>query len=97
MYGPPVCRKRKTKVTGWSAQMYPAFVEHKLLALDGMRCALVLLSNAALESMQQMQWHIRISTHKRRQPFPHSLVEETPVIQEPAVAVLALTVLNQAG
>ena len=44
MYGPPVCRKRKTKVTGWSAQMYPAFVEHKLLALDGMRCALVLLS-----------------------------------------------------
>jgi hypothetical protein len=44
MYGPPLCRKRKTKVTGWSAQMYPAFVEHKLLALDGMRCALVLLS-----------------------------------------------------
>src|SRR5882724_1817202 len=42
MYGPPLCRKRKTNVTGWSAQMYPAFVEHKLLALDGMRCALVL-------------------------------------------------------
>jgi hypothetical protein len=39
----------KTKVTGWSAQMYSAFVEHKLRALDGMRCALVLLSNAALE------------------------------------------------
>jgi hypothetical protein len=51
MYGPPLCRKRKTKVTGWSAQMYPAFVEHKLLALDGMRCALVLLSNAALEGI----------------------------------------------
>src|SRR5712691_5292369 len=49
MYGPPLCRKRKTKVTGWSAQMYSAFVEHRLLALDGMRCALVLLSNAALE------------------------------------------------
>jgi hypothetical protein len=49
MYGPPLCRKRKTKVTGWSAQIYSAFVEHKLLALDGMRCALVLLSNAALE------------------------------------------------
>ena len=31
--------------------MYPAFVEHKLLALDGMRCALVLLSNAALEGI----------------------------------------------
>ena len=51
MYGPPLCRKRKTKVTGWSAQMYPAFVKHKLLALDGMRCALVLLSNAALEGI----------------------------------------------
>src|ERR1700732_874777 len=37
MYGPPRCRRRKTKVTGWSAQMYSAFVEHKLLALDGMR------------------------------------------------------------
>jgi len=44
MYGLPLCGKRKMKVTGWSAQMYPAFVEHKLLALDGMRCALVLLS-----------------------------------------------------
>jgi hypothetical protein len=32
MYGPPLCRKRKTKVTGWSAQMYPAFAEHKLIA-----------------------------------------------------------------
>jgi hypothetical protein len=42
MYGPPLCHKRKTKVTVWSAQMYSAFVEHKLLALDGMRCALVL-------------------------------------------------------
>ena len=31
--------------------MYPAFVEGKLLALDGMRCALVLLSNAALEGI----------------------------------------------
>ena len=26
MYGPPLCRKRKMKVTGWSAQMYSAFV-----------------------------------------------------------------------
>jgi hypothetical protein len=51
MYGPPLCRKRKTKVTGWSTQMYSAFVEHKLLALDGMRCALVLFSNAALEGI----------------------------------------------
>jgi hypothetical protein len=51
MYGPPLCRKRKMKVTGWSAQMYPAFVEQKLRALDGMRCALVLLSNAALEGI----------------------------------------------
>ncbi len=31
--------------------MYPAFVEHKLRALDGMRCALVLLSNAASEGI----------------------------------------------
>jgi hypothetical protein len=27
MYGPPPCRKRKMKVTGWSAQMYTAFVK----------------------------------------------------------------------
>jgi hypothetical protein len=26
MYGPPPCRKRKMKVTGWSAQMYSALV-----------------------------------------------------------------------
>jgi hypothetical protein len=26
MYGPPLCRKRKMKVTRWSAQMYSAFV-----------------------------------------------------------------------
>ena len=25
MYGPPPCRKRKMKLTGWSAQMYSAF------------------------------------------------------------------------
>jgi hypothetical protein len=31
--------------------MYPAFVEPKRLALDGMRGALVLLSNAALEGI----------------------------------------------
>ena len=33
--------------------MYPAFVEYKLLALDGMRCALVLVSNAALEGISR--------------------------------------------
>src|ERR1035441_10222547 len=26
MYGPPLCRKRKMRVTGWSAQMYSAFI-----------------------------------------------------------------------
>jgi len=31
--------------------MYPAFLEHQLLALDGMRCSLVLLSNTALEGI----------------------------------------------
>ena len=25
MYGPPPCRKRKVKMTVWSAQMYPVF------------------------------------------------------------------------
>jgi hypothetical protein len=34
--------------------MYSAFVEHKLLALDGMRCALVLIGNAALEGIFQL-------------------------------------------
>ena len=55
MYGPPLCRKRKMKVTGWSAQMYSAFVEHKAPGLDGMRCALVLFSNAALEGFSCLQ------------------------------------------
>ena len=31
---------QKTKVTGWSAQLYPAFGGHKLLALDGILNAL---------------------------------------------------------
>ncbi len=50
-YGPPRGHKRKMKVRGSSAQMYPAFVEHKLLVLDGMRRALVLFGNAALEGI----------------------------------------------
>jgi hypothetical protein len=25
MYGPPPCCKRKVKIAGWSAQMYPVF------------------------------------------------------------------------
>jgi hypothetical protein len=44
MYGPPFRRNRKMKVTGWSAQMYSAFVGARAPGLDGMRCALVLLS-----------------------------------------------------
>src|SRR5438105_4430971 len=56
MYGPPLCRKRKTKMTGWSAQMYSApSLEHKAPGLDGMRCALVLFSNAALEGFSCLQ------------------------------------------
>ena len=39
MYGPPPCRKRKVRVTGWSAQMYSAFVGAKAPGQDGMRCA----------------------------------------------------------
>jgi hypothetical protein len=37
MYGPPLCRKRKMMVTGWSAQMYTAFIGEFLLAM--MECA----------------------------------------------------------
>src|SRR5437660_4324481 len=38
MYGPPLRRKRKMRVTGWSAQMYTAFIgAQKLLA--SMECA----------------------------------------------------------
>jgi len=44
MYGPPPCRKRKMKVTGWSAQMYSAFVGAEAPGHDGMRCAPVLFS-----------------------------------------------------
>jgi hypothetical protein len=35
--------------------MYSAFVEHKAPGLDGMRCALVLFSNAALEGFSCLQ------------------------------------------
>ena len=55
MYGPPLCRKRKMTVTGWSAQMYSAFVGAQAPGLDGMRCALVLFSNAALEGFSGLQ------------------------------------------
>src|SRR5260370_31192261 len=55
MYGPPLCRKRKMRVTGWSAQMYTAFVGAKTPGLDGMRCALVLLSEAALKDFSGLQ------------------------------------------
>ncbi len=40
MYGPPPCRKRKVRVTGWSAQMYSAFVGAVAPGQDGMRRAL---------------------------------------------------------
>ena len=43
MYGPPLCRKRKMMVAGWSAQMYSAFIGVDYSGHDGMRCALVLL------------------------------------------------------
>jgi len=39
MYGPPLCRKRKMRVTVWSAQMYSAFVGVQAPGQDGMRCA----------------------------------------------------------
>ena len=55
MYGPPLCRKRKMKLTRWSAQMYSAFVGAQAPGLDGMRCALVLFSYAALEGFSGLQ------------------------------------------
>ncbi len=39
IYGPPLCRKRKMKVTGWSAQMHTALVGAP--GHDGLRFALV--------------------------------------------------------
>ena len=39
MYGPPLCRKRKMRVTVWSAQMYSAFVGAEAPGQDGMRRA----------------------------------------------------------
>jgi hypothetical protein len=43
MYGPPLFRKRKMKMTTWSAQMYSAFVgELPAPGHDGMRRALFL-------------------------------------------------------
>ena len=39
MYGPLLCRKRKVRVTGWSAQMYSAFVGAGAAGQDGMRRA----------------------------------------------------------
>ncbi len=51
MDGPPRECKRKMKVTGWSAQMYTAFVGAKAPSQDGMRCALLLLKRAALSGL----------------------------------------------
>ena len=49
MYGPPPCRKRKVRVTGWSAQMYSAFAGEMLLAM--MECA-ALLSHLVTQSVK---------------------------------------------
>src|SRR5271163_4318332 len=49
MYGPPPCCKRKVKVTGWSAQMYAAFVGAVAPGQDGMRCVLLPISLAVLK------------------------------------------------
>jgi hypothetical protein len=39
IYGPPPCRKRKVRVTGWSAQIYSALLEQYLVAR--MECAVL--------------------------------------------------------
>src|SRR5438132_6836664 len=55
MYGPPPCRKRKMrKQVGLRKCIRPS-LEHKAPGLDGMRCALVLFSNAALEGFSCLQ------------------------------------------
>jgi len=46
MYGPPPFRKRKLRVTCWSAQMYSAFVGAEAPGQDGMRFAQFPISNA---------------------------------------------------
>jgi hypothetical protein len=43
------CRKRKVRVTGWSAQMYSAFAGEMLLAM--MECA-ALLSHLVTQSVK---------------------------------------------
>ena len=48
MYGPPPRRKRKVRVTGWSTQMYSAFVGAVAPGQDGMRCALFPFSLGSL-------------------------------------------------
>src|SRR5258707_14570792 len=56
MYGPPPCRKRKMKVDRMvCANVFGLSLEHKAPGLDGMRCALVLFSNAALEGFSGLQ------------------------------------------
>jgi hypothetical protein len=52
--------------------MYPAFVEHKLLALDGMHSALVLLSNAALEGI----FPVYRFRERRVRPLCHLIVRQ---------------------
>src|ERR1700689_3434781 len=49
MYGPPLCRKRKMRVTVWSAQMYSAFVGAEAPGQDGMRRAPFPFNYAASE------------------------------------------------
>src|SRR5258708_31880613 len=56
MYGPPPCRKRKMKVDRMvCANVFGISLEHTAPGLDGMGCAIVLFSNAALEGFSGLQ------------------------------------------
>jgi len=55
MYGPPPRRKRKVRMTGGLRKCIQPFVEHKLLATMGMRCALFLFSWAVLRDSSGLQ------------------------------------------
>ena len=69
MYGPPPCRKRKVRLTSWSAQMYTAFVGAVAPSQYGM---------AALFSTSVMQSHRTSSRcgfgERRVRPLCHLIV-----------------------
>ena len=90
MYGPPPFRKRKMRVTGWSAQMYSAFVGVLAPGQDGMRCARLSISYAVSKDFFRFRvWRASGSTVVPSHDSPASYL---PPLVVPAVCGRSLAI-----